>query len=71
MWMFEYLTKTDIINLKEFILNSINYLRWESGLKFEVAITEGVSWILINIYCILKVTLNLTTVSIEYYTLLA
>ena len=41
--MFEYLTKTDIINLKEFILNSINYLRWESGLKFEVAVTEGVS----------------------------
>ena len=38
--MFEYLTKTDIVNLKEFILNSINYLRWESGLKFEVAITD-------------------------------
>ena len=31
--MFNYLTKTSIINLKEFILESINYLGWESNLS--------------------------------------
>ena len=30
--MFDYLTKTSIINLKEFIVESINYLGWESDL---------------------------------------
>ena len=31
--MFDYLTKTSIINLKEFIVESINYLGWESDLS--------------------------------------
>ena len=31
--MFDYLTKTSIINLKEFIVESINYLGWESNLS--------------------------------------
>ena len=31
--MFYYLTKMSIINLKEFTVNSINYLGWESNLS--------------------------------------
>ena len=31
--MFDYLTKISIINLKEFIVESINYLGWESNLS--------------------------------------
>ena len=31
--MFDYLTKTSVINLKEFIVESINYLGWESNLS--------------------------------------
>ena len=31
--MFDYLTKTSVINLKEFIVESINYLGWESDLS--------------------------------------
>ena len=30
--MFDYLTKTSIINLKEFIVESINHLGWKSDL---------------------------------------
>ena len=33
MYMFDYLTKTSIINLKEFTVDSINYLGWESNLS--------------------------------------
>ena len=32
MWMFDYLTKTSIINLKKFIVESINDLGWEADL---------------------------------------
>ena len=31
--MFDYLTKTSIINLKEFTVNSINCIVWESNLS--------------------------------------
>ena len=31
--MFYYLTKISIINLKEFTVDSINYLGWESNLS--------------------------------------
>ena len=31
--MFDYLTKTSVIDLKEFIVESINYLGWESNLS--------------------------------------
>ena len=33
MYMFNYLLKTSVINLKEFIVESINYLSWESNLS--------------------------------------
>ena len=33
MQMFGNLTKTSIINLKEFIVNSINCIDWESNLS--------------------------------------
>ena len=31
--MFDHLTKTSIINLKEFTVDSINCIRWESNLS--------------------------------------
>ena len=31
--MFDYLTKTSIINLKEFTVDSINFIDWESNLS--------------------------------------
>ena len=34
--MFDYLTKTSVINLKEFIVESINYLGWESNLSIRL-----------------------------------
>ena len=30
--MFDYLTKTSIINLKEFTVDNVNYLGWELNL---------------------------------------
>ena len=39
--MFEYLRKTQVINLKEFTVDSINYFCWELGIEFEIALTDG------------------------------
>ena len=39
--MFDYLTKTEVIILKEFTADSINYLVWELGIEFEIALTDG------------------------------
>ena len=39
--MFDYLVKTQVINLKKFALDSINYLGWELGVEFEIAFTDG------------------------------
>ena len=36
--MFDYLTKTSVINLKKFIADSINYLVWELGVEFEIVL---------------------------------
>ena len=41
--MSDYLNKTQVINLKDFTANSINYLVWELGIQFEIALTDGVS----------------------------
>ena len=38
--MFDYLTKTQVTNLKEFTVSSINYLGWELGIEFEIAFTK-------------------------------
>ena len=38
--MFDYLTQTQVINLKEFTADSINYLVWELETEFEIALTD-------------------------------
>ena len=39
--MFEYLRKTQVVNLKEFTADSINYFCWELGIEFEIELTDG------------------------------
>ena len=70
--MFDYLTKTSVVNLKEFALDSINYLGLELGAQFEIALTDGGEWnfdksfLYINVKNInAKITFNLT-VNTEY-----
>ena len=50
--MFDYLTKTYGINLKEFTIDSINILVWNEELNLRQDLSMGVSWILINLSCI-------------------
>ena len=69
--MFDCLTKTQVISLKEFTAESINYLVWELGIEFEITLTEvgelnfEISFLYFNvdkkIYA--KITL---TINIEY-----
>ena len=71
--MFDYLTKTKVINLKAFIVDSINFLGWELRIEFDIALTGGGELnfdkyflhfnVKKKIYA--KVTLNLT-VNVEY-----
>ena len=42
--MFDYLTKTSIINLKELILESINYPGWQSNLFLRLPVLFGCGW---------------------------
>ena len=53
--MFDYLTKTYVINLKEFTIDSINILVWNEELNLRQNLSMGVSWILINLSCIFNV----------------
>ena len=53
--MFDYLTKTYVINLKEFTIDSINILVWNEELNLRQNLSIGVSWILINLSCIFNV----------------
>ena len=39
--MFDYLTKTQVNNLKKFTVKSINCFVWELGIEFEKAVTDG------------------------------
>ena len=39
--MFDYLTKTQVVNLKKFTVESINCFVWELGIEFEKAVTDG------------------------------
>ena len=50
--MFDYLTKTYGITLKEFTIDSINILVWNEELNLRQDLSMGVSWILINLSCI-------------------
>ena len=76
--MFDYLTKTQVVNVKEIIAESIKYQVWEMGCDFEIAFTDGgelnfdKSFLRFNVKKKLypKATLNVT-VNIEYQTLLA
>ena len=36
--MFDCLAKTWVINVKEFIVESINYIDWELGIEFETTL---------------------------------
>ena len=39
--MFDYLIRAYVINLKEFTVDSINYLGSELGVEFEISLTDG------------------------------
>ena len=39
--MFDYLTQTSVINLKELTVGSIDYLGWKLGIEFETELTDG------------------------------
>ena len=73
--MFDYLTKTEVINLKKFTVDSLNYLGWE--LKIQIALIDAgeLNFDKFFLYFIVKkkiyakVTLNLP-INIDYYTLL-
>ena len=39
--MFDYLTQTSVINLKEWTVGSIDYLGWKLGIEFEIELTDG------------------------------
>ena len=38
--MFDYLRQTQVINLKEFTVNSVNYLGWKLRIEFEIALID-------------------------------
>ena len=69
--MFDCLTKTQVISLKEFTAESINYLVWELGIEFEITLTEvgelnfDISFLYFNVNKKIygKITL---TINIEY-----
>ena len=41
MSMFDCLTRTKVINLKEFAMDSINYLVWELRIECEITLANG------------------------------
>ena len=41
MSMVDCLTRTKVINLKEFTMDSINYLVWELRIEFEITLANG------------------------------